>query len=172
MKQYEGCVLVETEPGHGTHIRILLPRVERPAPVAKRPMPFGRSIRGTETVLVVEDDIAVRSLIRHFLTDSGYTVLEAGSSDEAFEICAAHRHQIQLMLMDVVMPHTDGIEATRLIRNLVPTVQIIGLSAQAHPESSHAIERAGAVGYFSKTDGMQRLIDRLLQMHVEGRESR
>ena len=71
-----------------------------------------------------------------------------------------------VILMDVAMPHMDGVEATARIHAELPDIQILGLSMHARSETVHAIEHAGAVGFFVKGADTQRLIDHLLIIHA------
>ena len=68
--------------------------------------------------------------------------------------------------MDIAMPHMDGVEATARIHAELPDIQILGLSMQARSETAHAIEQAGAAGFFVKGVDTQRLIDHLLVVHA------
>jgi two-component system cell cycle sensor histidine kinase/response regulator CckA len=117
IKQSGGTIYVYSEPERGTTFKIYLPRVmalgptEVPAPV--RPA----NVRGTETVLVVEDEEGIRSLICRVLQTYGYTVLEAENGGEALLIAEQHPAPIQLLLTDVVLPRMSGRKlAERLVR--------------------------------------------------------
>jgi PAS domain S-box-containing protein len=110
VKQSGGHVWVYSEPGQGTTFRIYLPRDisagttvtgSRLAAVADRPT-------GTETILVVEDEEAVREVAGRILHEAGYTVLTAASPDDALVTCAANQGDIHLLLTDVVMPQMSG----------------------------------------------------------------
>jgi CheY-like chemotaxis protein len=84
--------------------------------------------RASETVLVVEDEPAVRTLIRHVLEKGGYTVLAAGDVDGAMELCRGHDGEIHLLLTDVVLPRTDGREVANRILSLRPGVKVVFMS--------------------------------------------
>ena len=88
---------------------------------------------------------------------------EAADGLEA--IAKAHALRPDVILMDVVMPEMDGVEATRRIRAELPFIQILALSTLARGDSVHAIERAGAAGFFTKGVDTQRLIDHLMMVH-------
>ncbi|MGE3315025.1 MAG: PAS domain S-box protein [Planctomycetaceae bacterium] len=128
LQQYEGHIEIETEPGRGTSIRILLPQSTAGSVTAKTPIPRSRGVRGSETVLVVEDDVAVRSLVTHFLAESGYTVLEAATSNAAFEICISRQEPIELLLMDVVMPGLGGSALAERLKDLHPEMKVLFMS--------------------------------------------
>jgi PAS domain S-box-containing protein len=114
VKQSGGYVWAYSELGHGTTFKIYLPRVaetpEAPESTAGTPAP----VRGSETVLVVEDQEEVRKLTKRVLEARGYTVLAARNGAEALEIVARHPNQIHLMITDVVMPGMNGGEVAQL----------------------------------------------------------
>jgi CheY-like chemotaxis protein len=121
VKQNHGYIEVESQPGQGTTFKIYLPRLEEAleAPGA-RITPAAR-LEGSETILVVEDEEALRTLLCRFFRLYGYNVLEARHGGEALLICEQHQGPIHLMVTDVVMPQMSGKElADRL--------------APAHPE--------------------------------------
>ena len=110
VKQSNGYIWVYSEPGRGTTFKIYLPRVdESPETVAP-----GRSKaslpRGTETILLAEDEQAMRTMARLFLESNGYAILEARSGQEAMGIAQQHSGQIHLLLTDVIMPGMSGRE--------------------------------------------------------------
>jgi two-component system cell cycle sensor histidine kinase/response regulator CckA len=132
VKQNDGHINVYSEPGHGTTFKIYLPIVESAIEIAalaiEAPM-----LGGTETILVAEDDDALRNLARDVLSDLGYTVMLARDGKEALEIYAEKREQIHLLLLDVMMPRMGGTEAYERIRQLdgdVPSIFMTGYSSE------------------------------------------
>jgi two-component system cell cycle sensor histidine kinase/response regulator CckA len=126
--QSGGHISVTSELGRGTTFRIYLPKSEAgaavPKPAARASVPRG----GTETILLAEDEEAVRDLVRTILEQRGYTVLEAADGHEAIGICEDYRGEIHLLVSDVVMPLMSGPElAARLLR-LRPSLRTLFLS--------------------------------------------
>jgi two-component system cell cycle sensor histidine kinase/response regulator CckA len=128
VKQAGGCVQVYSEPGRGATFKVYLPRVrERPSSGKSTPgvkvMP-----RGTETILLVEDEDAVRALSHHVLTVCGYTLLEARDGAEAQRIASQHAGRIDLLVTDVVMPQAGGREVAERLAALHPGLKVLYLS--------------------------------------------
>ena len=108
VKQSNGFIYADSELGQGTTFRIYLPRIdEEPEPAGPKEPESARP-RGTETVLVVEDEDGVRTMAARTLRQLGYRVLEAASGAEALELCQAREEPIDLVLTDVVMPGMAG----------------------------------------------------------------
>ncbi len=125
VKQSGGNVWVYSEPGHGTSFKIYLPLVEEEAqvvPAATAP----RAARGTETVLMVDDDEMVRNLAREALELEGYTVLTARDGREALALCRERR--IDLLITDVVMPEMSGRELAERLADECPGARVLYLS--------------------------------------------
>src|SRR5207244_8047672 len=97
------------KPGLGATFAIYLPRVENALKAPEPQLPM-KSLRGSETILVVEDEDAVRGLVGRVLQEQGYPVHSASGSAEALVLCAKNAARIDLMVTDVVMPQMSGIE--------------------------------------------------------------
>jgi two-component system, cell cycle sensor histidine kinase and response regulator CckA len=127
VQQSGGSVWVYSEQGRGTTFKIYVPRIEEPVEVEeKRPEP--ESPRGSETVLVVEDDEIVRKLTCQALRRYGYVVVEAANGGEALLACERHPEKIPLMITDVVMPQISGPELAIRLRQLHPEIQVLYMS--------------------------------------------
>jgi CheY-like chemotaxis protein len=139
--QSEGFVSLYSEPGLGTTVKLYFPQVDvaPAAGPARAPAP-ARPARGTETVLIVEDDAAVRSLVRTVLANLGYHVLDANSADGAISVASAHTGPIHLLLTDVVMPHVSGRELARRLTTDRPRMRVLYMSGY-----DDAIVQRGAV---------------------------
>ncbi|MGA2813485.1 MAG: PAS domain S-box protein [Candidatus Acidiferrum sp.] len=117
VKQSGGFIWVYSEVGKGTCFKIYLPRVDQPAESPGTPLPLAEVPRGTETVLLSEDEQDVREVAKEFLESGGYTVLEAQNGEEALKLATKHQGEIALLITDMVMPGMRGQElAARLQR--------------------------------------------------------
>jgi len=131
VKQSEGYIWVYSEPGRGTTFKIYLPRVdESPAPSKLVKVP-GEQAGGAETILLVEDESSVRSLVRGVLETAGYTVLEARNGEDALVISNAHREHIHLLVTDVVMPKMSGPELAQQMAPLRREMKVLFMSGYA-----------------------------------------
>ena len=126
VKQSGGHVEVDTAPGEGTTFRIFLPAVEAPRPAP--PPSLDAVVGGSETVLLVEDEAALRSLAQEILRDQGYRVIAAASGPEALEIARSHPSPIDLLVTDVVMPGMDGRELADRLLPLHPETRCLFMS--------------------------------------------
>jgi len=130
VKQCHGHVAVESAPGRGTTFQIWLPRHEAPAAVTEGGAGEAAGARpgGSETILVVEDEDAVRHLAADVLRSAGYEVLTAWSSDDALPAAAAHEGDIHLLLTDVVLPGMNGAALAQRLRAERPETKVLFLS--------------------------------------------
>ncbi|MGA2642806.1 MAG: PAS domain S-box protein, partial [Spirochaetia bacterium] len=110
VKQSNGYIYCASGPAQGTTFTIYFPRVAADEALERPPAPKPVSVRGSETILLVEDEESVRRFIRTLLQSSGYAVIDAASGDEALSIVAARGGGIRLLITDVVMPRMSGRE--------------------------------------------------------------
>lgn len=130
VKQSGGYVWVYTEPGRGTSFKVYLPRIEDEQTARGRD---GKSDaqelpRGSETVLLVEDEKGVRELAREYLELTGYTVIAAEDGHTALELAAMHVGPIQLLMTDVVMPGISGRELAGRVKTIRPEIKVLFMS--------------------------------------------
>ena len=135
VQQSGGHIGVESAPGRGTTFRIYLPRI---AQEAETPRPGAAAIterlRGTETVLLVEDEEAVRRLARRVLERQGYTVLEARNGRDAVALVATHERPIDLVLTDMVMPEMSARALVEELAAARPTLRVLYMSGYTDDE--------------------------------------
>jgi CheY-like chemotaxis protein len=128
VEQSGGSVAVYSEPGHGTTFKVYLPLVPAGAETPAARSPAGPPPRGTETVLLAEDEGPVRALARAVLERHGYTVLEAADGRAALAAAALHAGTIHLLVTDLVMPGAGGREVAERLRELRPGLKVLYLS--------------------------------------------
>ena len=128
VQQSGGSIWVYSELGAGTTFKIYLPRIGEPLPEAEEKRTEPESPRGSETILVVEDDEIVRNLTCQALRRYGYQVVEAADGGEALLACERHPEMIPLMITDVVMPQMSGPELAARLQQLHPETQVLYIS--------------------------------------------
>ena len=126
VKQSGGNIWVYSEPGLGTVFKVYLPRIDDAITSAVDSQET--AARGSETILLVEDEDVVRGLTRKILMQAGYNVLDAQSGEEAIRLCRAHAGSIDLLLTDVVMPEISGKEVADRVLELRPSIRILFMS--------------------------------------------
>jgi CheY-like chemotaxis protein len=132
VEQSGGRIFVESEPGQGTTFRIYLPAVQQPlAARATADQAKLSDFRGTETILLVEDQPDVRKLLRSLLASLGYQVLEAADGNAALALVQQAAEPFQLMLTDLVMPGMNGLELAARLTALRPGIRILYISGYA-----------------------------------------
>ena len=128
VRQNKGHISVRSEINHGTTFEIFFPRVWDQAVKPNEEQDTRITSGGSGTILLVEDDEALRSLFLELLTSAGYRVFEAENADKGTEIMRARGNQIDLLLTDLIMPGKDGVELSIELRALKPDLQVILMS--------------------------------------------
>ena len=142
VKQSGGYIWVYSEPGLGTMFKVYLPRIDDATAVNVETLAQqATALRGSETILLVEDEEVVRGLTRKILMQAGYNVLDANGGEEAIRVCRAHNGPIHLLVTDVVMPEISGKEVAERLLQLRPAIRVIFMSGY----TDEAIVQHGAL---------------------------
>jgi PAS domain S-box-containing protein len=131
VKQSGGYIWVYSEPGQGTTFKLYFPLVSEAPEVFSKPREHTEVRGGSETILLVEDDEAVRDLILITLRNEGYTVLDASTPEAAIELAAKYLGKVDVLLSDIVMPSINGIRLIPLLTTSRPDLKVILMSGYA-----------------------------------------
>ena len=159
VKQSGGFITVDSEVGMGTAFKIYLPRQRVDAnAVAEIAAPTPpRDVTGQDTILLVEDEEAVRSFAARALRMRGYNVLEASGGEEALEIVKSGQAEIHLLITDVVMPNMDGPTMVRHVKELKPDLAVIFMSGYAEEAFRRSDQSSEDIHFLPKPFGLKQL---------------
>jgi PAS domain S-box-containing protein len=158
VKAHQGAITLKTAPGEGTTITLLLPPARRAALV--EPTPAMRKVRGGGTVLVVDDEQAVRLVAQRTLEHHGYRTLLAENGRQAIAMLKAHPEVVAIVL-DLAMPDMTGDQAAPHLREINPGVPIVLSSGYPEGEARRKFDGAGITGFLQKPYRASTLIERL-----------
>jgi two-component system, cell cycle sensor histidine kinase and response regulator CckA len=144
VKQHRGIIRAYSEPGKGSVFQVYFPVTSRRATVSPD-LPVDLVAGGSETILLAEDDVGVRELAQQILEKAGYRVLVTANGREAVSLFARQAADIDLLLLDIVMPDLGGVEAAGLIRRIRPDVPTV--LASGYDESAVRAEITAAEGF-------------------------
>jgi two-component system cell cycle sensor histidine kinase/response regulator CckA len=160
VKQSGGFITVDSEVGKGTCFKIYLPRRKMDAgevaAVETQPV-VTRDVTGQDTILLVEDEEAVRSFAARALRMRGYHVLEASGGEEALEIVKSDEAKIDLIITDVVMPNMDGPTMVRHVKQLKPNLAVIFMSGYAEEAFRRNDQNSEGIHFLPKPFGLKQL---------------
>jgi CheY-like chemotaxis protein len=139
VKQHRGNIWVYSEPGKGTTFKVYLPVSSDAALAEEGPADSssGTDFRGTETILLVEDNLQVRNLAAEILKRQGYTVLKAESGTEGLSVLARHPGPVHVLLTDVIMPDMNGKELFEQISRSNPDIKVLYMSGYTDNVIAH-----------------------------------
>jgi len=144
-QQSGGTVTVDSELGRGTTFRVFLPATPEPPPAAVASPRARAAPRSTARILVVEDELEIRVLVRDVLRQAGYAVLDAADGEHALRLAAETAGEIHLLLSDVIMPKMDGRELATRFRERWPTTSVLYMSGYTDDKlGRHGVLEPGA----------------------------
>ncbi|HTK35694.1 MAG TPA: ATP-binding protein [Caulobacteraceae bacterium] len=168
VKQADGWIHVDSEPGKGAAFRIFLPihvpaagEAVRPNPLKFKPAP--RDLSGAGRILFVEDEDAVRGVAARLLRARGYEVIEASDGEEALELAKQWAGKIDLLISDVVMPEMDGPTLLKKARQYLGDARVLFISGYAEAEFSDLLEGEEGVTFLPKPLDIKVLAERVKQ---------
>ena len=169
IKQSGGFVWVYSEPGLGTTFKIYLPRAQRAGGKKRALTPLAEKCpQGNETLLLVEDEEAVRRTAHEFLTQNGYAVLEAQNGEEAIVVAQQHPGDIHLMITDVVMPRMGGAKLAEQLASVRPGMKVLFVSGYAE----NTVARQGPIdvahNFLQKPFGLKQLARKVREVLESG----
>ena len=157
-----GTIDVVTALGQGSTFHVYLPRCDEPAPREEAPAPSVSPLsRPWETVLLVEDDRRVNTLIANVLRQSGYTVLAAAHGEEALALSRAHAGPIHILLSDVVMPGMNGRELSEVVASERPDTRILFMSGYPDDAIVRQGIRTASMQFLQKPFSMDALMSKM-----------
>jgi PAS domain S-box-containing protein len=160
VEEATGTIEVESERGQGTTFTVYLPAVEEEPPAVLAPQP-DRKQWGSETILVVDDDADVRTLVRKVLLRDGYLVLEAASGPDAIRIADSWDGPIELLVTDVMMPGMRGPDVAAAVRRSHPSIRVLFISAYTHGTALPEEVGIDPLAFLAKPFKPSELLDRV-----------
>lgn len=171
VRAHRGAILVESAPGRGTTIRVLFPltaEADASAAATDAQRAGGQRADLQGTALVVDDEEAVRRVCSAMLRRLGLAVLEAADGQEAVDLFGRHADEIDVIILDLSMPHMDGLTALQALRRIRPEVEVLLSSGYSEQEATQHLTEGGAAGFIQKPYQLQSLRDKVARALGKG----
>lgn len=166
VRSHKGAIKVYSEPGKGTTFKLLFPAGAKPAELFARTEGAGKEWQGSGTVLLVDDEETIRALGSEMLKELGYQVITAEDGRQGLDIFNS-RKDITLVILDLTMPHMDGEQCFRALRQVDPNVRIVMSSGFNEQEVSEKFVGKGLCGFIQKPYTLSSLRDVLSVVHIQ-----
>jgi PAS domain S-box-containing protein len=161
VKQSGGYIYVYSEVNRGTTFKIYLPQVNAELDKLSSDLQERRNVRGSETILFVEDEQSVRELVRDYLVAGGYCLLEASDGTQAVKVAAAHPGPIHMLITDVVMPHLSGPELATTLSAERPNMKVLFISGYTDDTVFRHGVLEGGVAFLQKPFNLRALSQKI-----------
>ena len=168
IKGHKGMINVYSEPGHGTTFTIYLPASEKEA--VKEKTATGTIARGTETILLVDDEQMVLEVNKSLLEYMGYRVYAAGSGQEAIALYMEKRSEIDLVILDMILPGISGGETFDRLREIDPEIRVLLCSGYSIEGEAQQIMDRGCNGFIQKPFQLKNLSQKVREI-LDGNSS-
>jgi len=150
IQNHKGTIAIDSSRGKGTTVGIYLPVADSPADTPQAAVPEKQDAAGSGTVLVVDDENDILEMMTEILRENGMNAIPACGAARAFELFRKHKNEINLVILDMMMPQVDGVEAFRILRTIDPGVKVIVCSGFSVEGKASLILADGAIGFLQK----------------------
>ena len=164
IKQSGGNITIYSEPGLGTTFKVYFPAVQEPATPRERVQSEGPPPRGNETILICEDDNAVRELTKQTLKEAGYTVITAEEGQKALQLAGETTGRIDLLITDVIMPEMNGKKLSDTLTKSRPEIRTLFVSGYTSNVIAHHGVLEENVEFLEKPYSRQQLLERIREV--------